>query len=128
MNRYRAYLLSEELLHGLALLVHLVAARAERSAQSVRMAASVPGRSPRARDTSTSAKAASCPSPGLPEPLDSRLSSAALASLSPSTCAQASAALRWQGLMPVPRALIGWHEAEIARTCQLLSGGEYGCS
>lgn len=83
MNRYRAYLLSEELLHGLALLVHLVAARAERSAQSVRMAASVPGRSPRARDTSTSAKAASCPSPGLPEPLDPRLSSAALASLSP---------------------------------------------
>ena len=43
MNRYHAYLLSEKLLHGLALLVHLVAARAERSARLVRMAASVPG-------------------------------------------------------------------------------------
>ena len=85
MNRYHAYLLSEKLLHGLALLVHLVAARAERSARSVRMTAPIPGRSPRARDTSTSAKAASCPSPGLPEPLDLRLSSAALTSLSPST-------------------------------------------
>ena len=128
MNRYRAYLLSEELLHGLALLVHLVAARAERSAQSVRMAASVPGRSPRARDTSTSAKAVSCPSPGLPEPLDLRLSSAALTSLSPSTRAQESAAPWWPGSMPVPRVLIGRHEVEIARTCQLSSCEGYGCS
>ena len=37
-------------------------------------------------------------------------------------------ALRWQGLMPVPRALIGRHEAEIARTCQLSSCEGYGCS
>ena len=126
MNRYHAYLLSEKLLHGLALLVHLVAARAERSARSVRMTAPIPGRSPRTCDTSTSAKAASCPSPGLPEPLDPRLSSAALTSLSPSTRASVGV-LRWQGSMPVPRALIGRHEAEIARTCQLLSCGVYGC-
>lgn len=126
MNRYRAYLLSEELLHDLALLVYLVVARAERSARLVRMAASVPGRSPRACDTSTSAKAASCPSLGLPEPLDLCLSSAALASLSPSTRAGVGVP-RWQGSMPVPRALIGRHEAEIARTCQLPSYEGYGC-
>ena len=49
----------------------------------------IPGRSPRARDTSTGARAASRSSPGLPEPPGLRLSSAArlaaLASLSPST-------------------------------------------
>lgn len=126
MNRYHAYLLSEKLLHGLALLVHLVAARAERSARSVRMTAPIPGRSPRTCDTSTSAKAASCPSTGLPEPLDLRLSSAALTSLSPSTRAGVGVP-RWQGSMPVPRALIGRHEAEIARTCQLPSYEGYGC-
>ena len=80
-------------------------ARAERSVRSVRMAAvPISERSPRTRDTSTGARAASCPSAGLPEPPDLRLSSVArllaLASLAPSTRAQASENSWWQGSAP----------------------------